>query len=200
MPSAARRRSAAFSSRVLSRIVVRRPALDRGGSLPPVVLDNSARQVMVFPRSSIRAAIADSRRQRWAGARRSGSASPQRGRVAGVVVSVGSSLKVSEQLVQLGWKVEAGKPKSEAGDRTIGLDDVTNNVLEAWRKRQIKEQSRPRTAGSLHQCPHARHLHQRVSAAGQRGRREGRKEGASKGQLTAVRDWDFSQRSPQAQK
>jgi integrase len=51
-----------------------------------------------------------------------------------------SSLKVSEQLVQLGWKVEAGKPKSEAGDRTIGLDDVTNNVLEAWRKRQIAEQ------------------------------------------------------------
>ncbi|MFI5891151.1 site-specific integrase [Actinoplanes sp. NPDC051513] len=46
---------------------------------------------------------------------------------------VASSLKVSEQLVQLGWKVEAGKPKSEAGDRTIGLDDVTNNVLEVWR-------------------------------------------------------------------
>jgi integrase len=51
-----------------------------------------------------------------------------------------SSLKVSEQLVQLGWKVEAGKPKSDAGDRTIGLDDVTNNVLEAWRKTQIAEQ------------------------------------------------------------
>jgi integrase len=51
-----------------------------------------------------------------------------------------SSLKVTEQLVQLGWKVEAGKPKSDAGDRTIGLDDVTNNVLEAWRKRQIAEQ------------------------------------------------------------
>ena len=42
-----------------------------------------------------------------------------------------SSLKVCEQLVQLGWKVEAGKPQSEAGDRTIGLDDVTNNVVGA---------------------------------------------------------------------
>jgi integrase len=48
--------------------------------------------------------------------------------------------KVSEQLVQLGWKVEAGKPKSDAGDRTIGLDDETNTVLEAWRKTQIAEQ------------------------------------------------------------
>jgi len=51
-----------------------------------------------------------------------------------------SSLKVSEQLVQLGWKVESGKPKSDAGDRTIGLDDVTNDVLETWRKTQIAEQ------------------------------------------------------------
>ena len=50
-----------------------------------------------------------------------------------------SSLKVSEQLVQLGWKVEAGKPKSDAGDRIIGLDDGTNNVLEAWRRTQNAE-------------------------------------------------------------
>ena len=50
-----------------------------------------------------------------------------------------SSLKIAEQLVQLGWKVEAGKPKSDAGDRIIGLDDVTNATLEAWRKKQIAE-------------------------------------------------------------
>lgn len=50
-----------------------------------------------------------------------------------------SSLKIAEQLVQLGWKVEAGKPKSDAGDRIIGLDDATNATLEAWRKKQIAE-------------------------------------------------------------
>jgi hypothetical protein len=59
-----------------------------------------------------------------------------------------SSLKVSEQLVQLGWKVEAGKPKSEAGDRTIGLDDLTNNVLEAAsRSAARRRNTRPRGGG-----------------------------------------------------
>jgi hypothetical protein len=127
-----------------------------------------------------------------------------------------SSLKVSEQLVQLGWKVDAGKPKSEAGDRTIGLDDVTDNVLEAWRKRQIAEQlaygsgwirsgrifTRPDGA-ELHPAEitkYFNHLHQRVSAAGQRSGREGRQDGPSQGQLTAVWCWKFSQRSPKAPK
>ena len=49
------------------------------------------------------------------------------------------SLTISEQLVQLGWVVEAGDPKSDAGGRIIALDKVTLAVLEAWRKLQIAE-------------------------------------------------------------
>jgi integrase len=80
---------------------------------------------------------------------------------------------------QLGWKVEAGKPKSEAGDRTIGLDDITNNVLEAWRKTQIAEQlaygpgwirsgrifTRPDGA-ELHPAEITRYFNQLVAALG----------------------------------
>ena len=49
------------------------------------------------------------------------------------------SLTISEQLVQLGWEVEVGEPKSDAGGRIVALDKVTLAVLEAWRKRQIAE-------------------------------------------------------------
>jgi integrase len=49
------------------------------------------------------------------------------------------TLKIAEQLVQLGWEVEAGAPKSDAGDRVVQLDEATDTVLEAWRKRQIAE-------------------------------------------------------------
>ncbi len=50
-----------------------------------------------------------------------------------------SALTVGEQLVQLGWEVEAGKPKSDAGDRVVALDKQTLAVLDAWHKRQIEE-------------------------------------------------------------
>jgi integrase len=50
-----------------------------------------------------------------------------------------NSLTISEQLVQVGWVVEAGEPKSDAGGRIIALDKVTLAVLEAWRKHQIAE-------------------------------------------------------------
>ena len=90
-----------------------------------------------------------------------------------------SSLKISEQLVQLGWKVEAGKPKSDAGDRTIGLDDVTNATLETWRKQQIADQlacgpfwirsgrifTRP-DGGELHPADVTKHFNQLVAALG----------------------------------
>jgi integrase len=49
------------------------------------------------------------------------------------------TLRISEQLVQLGWEVEAGAPKSDAGERLVPLDEATDTVLEAWRKRQIAE-------------------------------------------------------------
>jgi integrase len=35
------------------------------------------------------------------------------------------TLTVSRQLVQLGWRVDAGQPKSDAGDRTVALDAGT---------------------------------------------------------------------------
>jgi hypothetical protein len=50
------------------------------------------------------------------------------------------ALTTSEQLVQLGWEVEAGEPKSDAGGRVLTLDELTLAVLEVWRKRQIAEQ------------------------------------------------------------
>ncbi|GAB3849466.1 tyrosine-type recombinase/integrase [Micromonospora andamanensis] len=49
------------------------------------------------------------------------------------------TLKITEQLVQLGWKVESGSPKSEAGGRDLTLDEITLKVIDAWRKRQIAE-------------------------------------------------------------
>jgi integrase len=67
----------------------------------------------------------------------------RRGEACGVrwvdLSKVANSLTISAQLVQLGWVVEAGEPKSDAGGRIIALDKVTLAVLEAWRKHQIAE-------------------------------------------------------------
>ncbi len=49
------------------------------------------------------------------------------------------SLTISEQLVQLGWDVETGEPKSDAGGRTVTLDAATVRTLESWRKKQVAE-------------------------------------------------------------
>ncbi len=46
---------------------------------------------------------------------------------------------IREQIVQLGWEVETGRPKSDAGDRPIALDTGTVEVLKAHRERQAKE-------------------------------------------------------------
>jgi hypothetical protein len=49
------------------------------------------------------------------------------------------TLRTSEQLVQLGWEIETGAPKSDAGERLVTLDETTDLVLENWRRRQIAE-------------------------------------------------------------
>lgn len=51
----------------------------------------------------------------------------------------GGTLTVSWQLVQLGWAVEGGRPKSDAGARVVALDAATVAVLRAWRSRQSQE-------------------------------------------------------------
>jgi len=68
---------------------------------------------------------------------------PRRGEACGVrwtdLNRAAGHLTIAEQLVQLGWAVEAGEPKSDAGGRVIALDQLTLAVLDAWRKRQIAE-------------------------------------------------------------
>jgi hypothetical protein len=51
-----------------------------------------------------------------------------------------NALTVSTQILQLGSRVEAGKPKSESGERTIALDTATVEVLRLHRARQHAEQ------------------------------------------------------------
>lgn len=48
-------------------------------------------------------------------------------------------LTVAEQLVTVGWQVEAGEPKSDAGNRDVALDRLTVAVLRAHRKRQLED-------------------------------------------------------------
>ncbi|MEV8014985.1 tyrosine-type recombinase/integrase [Streptomyces sp. NPDC086554] len=50
-----------------------------------------------------------------------------------------AALQIRSQIVQLGWKVETGVPKSDAGERTIALDTATVAVLAAHRRRQMKQ-------------------------------------------------------------
>lgn len=49
-------------------------------------------------------------------------------------------LAVAEQIVQLGWAIEAGAPKSDAGARAVMLDRETVKVLRSWRRQQLAEQ------------------------------------------------------------
>jgi integrase len=46
---------------------------------------------------------------------------------------------VAEQLVQVGWDVEAGDPKSDAGNRDVALDTGSVKVLRLHRTQQIKD-------------------------------------------------------------
>jgi integrase len=45
---------------------------------------------------------------------------------------------VAEQLVTVGWEVESGEPKSDAGNRDVALDAGTVAVLRVHRKRQLE--------------------------------------------------------------
>jgi len=47
------------------------------------------------------------------------------------------SLRVTQQVVQLGWATEIGAPKTDSGERTISLDAATVAVLGNWRNRQV---------------------------------------------------------------
>jgi integrase len=49
------------------------------------------------------------------------------------------TIAVSWQITQLGWNPHHGKPKSDAGDRIIDLDEQTIKVLRAHRARQNRE-------------------------------------------------------------
>jgi len=48
-------------------------------------------------------------------------------------------LRVSQQVVQLGWATEIGEPKSDSGARTVVLDAATVAVLRTWRTAQADE-------------------------------------------------------------
>ncbi len=50
------------------------------------------------------------------------------------------SLAVRTQLVQLGWEVQEGQPKTSASDATVALDATTGAVLRAHRKQQLADQ------------------------------------------------------------
>ncbi|MEU4802828.1 tyrosine-type recombinase/integrase [Actinosynnema sp. NPDC023587] len=52
------------------------------------------------------------------------------------------TIEVAEQLVQLGWEVEAGTPKSDSGARTVHLDAESVKELRVWRKTQLAERMR----------------------------------------------------------
>jgi integrase len=49
------------------------------------------------------------------------------------------TIAVSWQITQLGWNPHHGKPKSDAGDRIIDLDEETIKILRAYRARQNRE-------------------------------------------------------------
>ncbi len=52
-----------------------------------------------------------------------------------------ATVTIREQLIQLGWEVERGRPKSDAGERVIALDSGTVRVLRAHRERQREERA-----------------------------------------------------------
>src|SRR4051812_14388555 len=51
----------------------------------------------------------------------------------------GRSLTVTQQVVQLGWELEVGEPKTDTGARTVSLDEASAAALTAWRRTQAGE-------------------------------------------------------------
>ncbi|MDQ1292834.1 MAG: hypothetical protein QG608_715, partial [Actinomycetota bacterium] len=54
----------------------------------------------------------------------------------------GGRVTVTQQLVQIGWAVVVGEPKTETGERCVALDTATVAVLRAWQRRQATEKER----------------------------------------------------------
>ncbi len=50
----------------------------------------------------------------------------------------GGTLTVSQQVVQLGWRTEVGRPKTDSGARVVALDAETVTVLRAHRRQQLE--------------------------------------------------------------
>jgi integrase len=51
----------------------------------------------------------------------------------------GRSLTITQQVVQLGWELEVGEPKTPTGARTVSLDEASAAALTAWRETQAGE-------------------------------------------------------------
>jgi integrase len=51
------------------------------------------------------------------------------------------SIRITQQIVQLGWKTEVGDPKTQHGERTISIDEATVRVLRRWRDIQQRERT-----------------------------------------------------------
>lgn len=71
---------------------------------------------------------------------------PRRGETAGLAWTEvdldAGTVQITQQLVEVEYKVEAGAPKSAAGERTIPLDKAGVALLRAHRKRQNEERLR----------------------------------------------------------
>jgi integrase len=50
------------------------------------------------------------------------------------------ALRITQQVVQLGWATEIGEPKTDGGVRTVALDARTIVVLREWRATQDEDQ------------------------------------------------------------
>ncbi|WP_116051240.1 tyrosine-type recombinase/integrase [Amycolatopsis palatopharyngis] len=61
------------------------------------------------------------------------------------------SITISTALVQLGWKIEFGEPKSEASGRIVALDEATTAVLRRQKRRQNELRTAAGTAWVEHE-------------------------------------------------
>jgi integrase len=50
-------------------------------------------------------------------------------------------LRITQQVILIGWETEVAKPKTDGGERTISLDTGSVQVLRRWRERQNAERA-----------------------------------------------------------
>ncbi len=48
-------------------------------------------------------------------------------------------LRITQQVIQVGWATEIGDPKTDSGQRSVSLDSETAAVLRIWRSTQARE-------------------------------------------------------------